>query len=377
MSSSLSLQLTPLHATSRACHATDSETLFTVYSNLFLTDFDFSLRPSHLTDSVGDDALHAFLWGASRAAQSSGVTNVEALPSGGSLLVHGGSSGIGTAAIQMARLLSDAQSVVTTAGSDEKCALCVKLGASAAINYRTGASFVSGGGERGGVEEVAAGREAVEEAAAVAAAAATAASKGGSKARPAPPPFASAHAALSLDRADAVLDMVGPVQLFSNSFFANDKSPTSASPQLTLPRRRTALQVGAKYTDANLRLLNPGGTLCVIGLLGGHRAPSVDLSRVMTRRLRVTGSTLRPRPPEFKAAVGRALLDRLWPKIGAARYGIGGEEVASLPSSSSDHASACYHPQIDSCFDFTAAGAAAAHERMESSEHAGKILLTV
>jgi NADPH2:quinone reductase len=63
------------------------------------------------------------------------------LKSGEWLLVHGGSSGVGTTAIQLARL--EGASVVATAGSAEKCALCMKLGASAAINYRD-ADFVEG-----------------------------------------------------------------------------------------------------------------------------------------------------------------------------------------------------------------------------------------
>ena len=54
---------------------------------------------------------------------------------GETLLVHGGSSGIGTTAIQLAKALGCA--VIVTAGNNEKCAFCEKLGADHAINYRT------------------------------------------------------------------------------------------------------------------------------------------------------------------------------------------------------------------------------------------------
>jgi putative PIG3 family NAD(P)H quinone oxidoreductase len=63
------------------------------------------------------------------------VFQLGALPAGGSLLVHGGGSGIGTAAIQLAKLAG--AKVIVTAGSDEKCARCGALGADVAVNYRT------------------------------------------------------------------------------------------------------------------------------------------------------------------------------------------------------------------------------------------------
>jgi putative PIG3 family NAD(P)H quinone oxidoreductase len=63
------------------------------------------------------------------------VFQLGALPAGGSLLVHGGGSGIGTAAIQLAKLAG--AKVIVTAGSDEKCARCRALGADVAVNYRT------------------------------------------------------------------------------------------------------------------------------------------------------------------------------------------------------------------------------------------------
>jgi putative PIG3 family NAD(P)H quinone oxidoreductase len=62
------------------------------------------------------------------------VFGLAALPAGGSALVHGGGSGIGTAAIQLVKAARG--SVIVTAGSDEKCARCVELGADLAINYR-------------------------------------------------------------------------------------------------------------------------------------------------------------------------------------------------------------------------------------------------
>src|SRR5258706_7442969 len=143
-----------------------------------------------------------------------------------SLLVQGGSSGIGVSAIQMAKAMGNR--VFATAGSDEKCAACVKLGAEKAFNYRTG----------DWAEELKA----------------TTGGKG----------------------VNVILDMV-----------AGD------------------------YVPKELKLLADEGRLVNIAFLRGNKV-EVDLNEVMRKRLQITGSTLRPRPVEFKGAVARSLRERVW-----------------------------------------------------------------
>jgi len=180
------------------------------------------------------------------------------------LLVQGGSSGIGIAAIQMAHALG--HTVIATAGSDEKCRACEALGAKA-INYKT-EDFV----ER-------------------------------------------TRAFTSGRGADVVLDMV-----------AGD------------------------YIPRELDALAEDGRLVIIATLGGASSP-IDLPKLMRRRLTITGSTLRPRPVPFKAAIARKLHEVIWPLIGSNRI----------------------RPVIHEIFP--AAEAGKAHALMESSVHIGKILL--
>ena len=181
-----------------------------------------------------------------------------------SLLVQGGSSGIGVAAIQIAHALG--HPVFATAGSDDKCHACEALGARA-INYKTG-DFV----ER--VQVFTGGRG-----------------------------------------VDVILDMV-----------AGD------------------------YVPRELDALAEGGRLVIIASLGGSKAP-LDMTKLMRRRLTVTGSTLRPRPVAFKAAIARKLHDVVWPLIESGKV----------------------RPVIHGVFP--AVNAAKAHALMESSTHIGKILL--
>jgi NADPH2:quinone reductase len=183
------------------------------------------------------------------------------------LLVQGGSSGIGVTAIQLARALGN--TVLATAGSDEKCRACVELGAARAINYRT-EDFAAV------VKECTGGRG-----------------------------------------ADVILDMV-----------AGD------------------------YVARELQCLADDGRLVIIALLGGAKA-TVDLSSVLRRRLVITGSTLRPRPVEFKGAIARRLRSAVWPLVEAGRI----------------------RPVVYRTFPL--GEAAAAHALMESSEHVGKIVLEV
>ncbi len=188
------------------------------------------------------------------------------LAAGESFLVHGGTSGIGTTAIQLARAFG--ARVFATAGSPEKCAVCRELGAERAIDYRR-EDFVA----------------AIKEA------------TGGSG-------------------VDVILDMVG-----------------------------------GPYVEKNLRALAVEGRLVQIAFLHGSRV-TLDLVHLMVRRQTITGSTLRPRSVADKAAIARALRDRVWPLIEAKQV----------------------RPVIDRIFPL--AEAAAAHRLMESSRHIGKILLT-
>ncbi len=183
------------------------------------------------------------------------------------LLVQGGSSGIGVTAIQMARALG--HRVFVTAGTAEKCAACEKLGATRAINYRT-EDFVAV------IKQLTGGHG-----------------------------------------VDVILDMVG-----------------------------------GDYVPRELACLAVDGRLSLIAFLGGSKT-SLDLSDILRRRLTITGSALRPRPVEFKATVARALREKVWPLIEAGKI----------------------RPVIYRTFGLEEA--AAAHTLMESSEHVGKIMLSV
>ncbi|MFW8595461.1 NAD(P)H-quinone oxidoreductase [Cribrihabitans neustonicus] len=186
------------------------------------------------------------------------------LQAGERFLVHGGSSGIGTTAIQLASAFG--ARVFTTAGSGEKCAACLKLGAERAINYR----------EEDFVEVLKA--------------------EGG---------------------ANLILDMVG-----------------------------------GDYIPRNIRALADEGRMVHIAFLSGPKA-ELNFAQIMARRLTVTGSTLRPQSDLAKARIADDLREKVWPLIEAG-------QVA---------------PVMDSSFPLEEA--AAAHARMESSGHIGKIVLEV
>ncbi len=189
------------------------------------------------------------------------------LTAGEWLLVHGGSSGIGTTAIQLAKAF-DAH-VIATAGSPGKCQACLDLGADRAVNYRT-EDFVAVAKEATGGRGV-----------------------------------------------DVVLDMVG-----------------------------------GDYTDRNIVAAAEDGRIVQIATLGGIEA-KVNLARLMMKRLTLTGSTLRPRTREVKAGFARALEARVWPLLAAGKVKV----------------------VMDSTFPLTQA--AEAHRRLESSQHIGKVVLTV
>ena len=110
--------------------------------------------------------------------------------------------------------------------------------------------------------------------------------------------------------------------------------------------------VGGAYTPKNIDVLKPHGRLVQIALLGGAKA-EIDLGLIMRKRLTLTGSTLRPRPPEDKARLARGVEQTVWPWIEAGRF----------------------RPIVDSAFPL--AEAAKAHARIDDGGHLGKIVLTV
>jgi NADPH2:quinone reductase len=191
------------------------------------------------------------------------------LQAGETLLVQGGSSGIGVTAIQMAKALG--AKVIVTGGSDDKCAACVALGADHAINYKTH-------------------------------------------------DFAAEALRLTDGKGvDVVLDMV-----------AGD------------------------YVAREVTCMAEDGRLVIIAVQGGIKS-EFNAGLVLRRRLAITGSTLRPRPVSFKAAIARNLREHVWPLIEAGHI----------------------RPVIHSTFDAASAdGAANAHRLMESNQHVGKIVLT-
>ena len=190
------------------------------------------------------------------------------LAAGEKVLIHGGSSGIGVTAIQLAREFGAIP--YATAGSDEKTAACVRFGCEAAINYRTGDFAVRLKDLTGG--------------------------KG----------------------VDVILDMVG----------------------------------GA-YAMQNLRSLSMDGRLVLIAFLGGSKVKDFDMLQIMVKRLTVTGSTMRPRTTAQKGQIAAELLAKVWPVLDAGRCA----------------------PGIHATFPLS--GAVEAHKLMESSQHIGKIMLSV
>lgn len=185
-----------------------------------------------------------------------------ALQPGETLLVHGGSSGIGITAVQLAHALGSR--VVATVGSSDKQAAVQGLGADTVINYRE-QDFEQVLAAAGGV--------------------------------------------------DVVLDMVG-----------------------------------GDYTAKNLRLLRDDGRLVFINAMQGGPA-AFNALEIMARRLTITGSTLRPRSADFKAALARAVEQHVWPLLAAGKF----------------------RPVIFQTFPL--GNAAAAHQLLESSTHIGKIVL--
>ena len=183
------------------------------------------------------------------------------------VLVHGGTSGIGTMAITLAGLFG--LKIIVTCGSDEKCSRALKLGADAAINYKS----------QDFVEEV--------------------------------------HRITERRGVNVIIDMVG-----------------------------------GDYLPRNLACLTEEGRHVSIAIQRGATA-EIPIFDIMRRRLTLTGSTLRPRPVEFKTMVADEIARTVWPYVEGGRL----------------------RPVVDTVFPLEQASAA--HERMESGDHIGKIVLEV
>jgi len=189
------------------------------------------------------------------------------LSAGETLLIHGGASGIGTTAIQFA-LFAGARPIVT-AGSDEKCLFCKKLGASASINYQ------------------------------------------------------------HQDFVQAIMDLT-------------DNQGVNVILDM----------IGGKYFPKNINCLGNDGRLLQIAVQDGPKS-EINLLAVMLKRLTITGSTLRARDVDFKARIAIQLQQHIWPQL----------------------AKGMIKPVIHCTFPLREA--AKAHKLMESSQHTGKIILTV
>ena len=189
------------------------------------------------------------------------------LRAGERCLIHGGTSGIGSTAIQLAKAFG--AEVYVTAGSDEKCAACINFGADAAINYRT-------------------------------------------------------------------TDFVDEIKTQTNGKGVN----------LILDI------ISGEYVAKNIKCLTDEGRMVIIATQGGFRA-QINVLPIMTKRLTITGSTLRPRTTEQKAQIADELRTLAWPLLNEGKI----------------------KPIIDSVFPMDEVRAA--HERIESGSHIGKILLTM
>ncbi len=232
------------------------------YAEYSLTHEDHALTiPNGMsfTEAAGICETYFTVW--------SNVFTRGGLKAGETFLVHGGSSGIGTTAIQLAGVFG--ARVITTAGSEEKCGFCRQLGAELAINYRT-ENFV----------------EAIQ-------------------------------AYTEGQGVNLVLDMVG-----------------------------------GDYMSRNLKVLANDGRLVQIAFL---KSPKIELNfaHLMVRRLTITGSTLRPQSDQAKGQIAEGLREYVQPYLNSGQV----------------------KPMVDSVFDLE--DVVSAHERMESSKHMGKIMLSI
>ena len=193
------------------------------------------------------------------------IFNISEFKNNEVVLIHGGSSGIGTTAISILKNFTD--QIYVTAGSKDKCDQCLQLGAKAAINYK---------------EE----------------------------------DFEKYFADQKI-KVDIILDMVG-----------------------------------GSYFKKNLKILNQKGRLTYIAALESIKAEA-NLLYIMTKQLKVSGSTLRSRSPEDKGKIVNQVIEHIWPLIEQGKY----------------------KPTIFQSFNMEDVNLA--HELMESSSHIGKILLDI
>ncbi|KRD64204.1 MULTISPECIES: NAD(P)H-quinone oxidoreductase [Sinorhizobium/Ensifer group] len=196
------------------------------------------------------------------------VFDMAGLKASETILIHGGSSGIGTTAIQLAKAFG--AEVFVTAGSAEKCQACESLGAKRAINYRE-EDFKTV------VIEETDGRG-----------------------------------------VDVILDMVG-----------------------------------GRYFDRNIASLAKDGRLSIIAFLGGAKVEAANIAPILTKRLHVMGSALRPRTPAEKQAIRDGLVAKVWPLLEAGKVA----------------------PVIHSVLPF--AKVADGHREMETGDHIGKIIMSM
>lgn len=196
------------------------------------------------------------------------VFDMAGLKAGETILVHGGSSGIGTTAIQLAKAFG--AEVLVTAGSAEKCRACEALGARRAINYRDEDFKVVALEETGG--------------------------RG----------------------VDVILDMVG-----------------------------------GRYFDRNIASLAKDGRLSIIAFLGGAKVEAANIAPILTKRLHVMGSALRPRTAAEKQVIRDGLREKVWPLLEAGKVA----------------------PVIHSVLPFSAVSDG--HRQMEGGDHIGKIIMSL
>ena len=193
------------------------------------------------------------------------IFNISEFKNNEVVLIHGGSSGIGTTAISILKNFTD--QLYVTAGSKDKCDNCIQLGAKAAINYK---------------------EEDFEQ-----------------------------YFIDQKIKVDIILDMVG-----------------------------------GSYFKKNLKILNQKGRLTYIAALESINAEA-NLLYIMTKQLKVSGSTLRSRSPEDKGKIVNQVIEHIWPLIEQGKY----------------------KPTIFQSFNMEDVNLA--HELMESSSHIGKILIDI
>ena len=211
------------------------------------------------------DLLHAGALPETILTVYENIFNISQFKENETVLIHGGSSGIGTTAISI--LKNFTKKIYVTAGTDEKCQKCIDLGATDAINYKTS-------------------------------------------------DFEKYFEDKKI-KLDIILDMIG-----------------------------------GSYLKKNLKILNFKGRLTYIAALESIKS-EINLLYVMTKQLKISGSTLRSRTPEEKGKIVKQVLKNIWPLIEKGKY----------------------EPTIYQTFKMEDVNLA--HNLLESSNHIGKIILDI